>query len=119
ASSLRAGLAQLPGSTEGVLVTLADQAGVTAFDLQRLVSAWRQQPEHIVAASHGSQVGVPAIFPAHCFTAIQALRGDVGARQLLNRMSDRVVRIPMPGAAIDVDTPEDLERLQQAASPTA
>src|SRR5690606_18360369 len=37
ASSLRAGVSQLPGSAEGVLVTLADQAGITAFDLRRLL----------------------------------------------------------------------------------
>src|SRR5690606_30286594 len=116
ASSLRAGVAQLPGSAEGVLVMLADQVGVSAFDLQRLVSVWRQQPDHIAAARYGSQAGVPAIFPPHCSPAILELRGDAGARMLLNRMADRVVRVPMPGAAIDVDTPDDLQRLQQAAS---
>ncbi len=119
ASSLRAGVAQLPGSTEGVLVMLADQAAITEFDLRRLVSTWRQQPEHIVAASYGGQTGVPAIFPAHSFGLIQELRGDTGARALLHRLADRVVRVPMPAAAVDVDTPGDLQKLQgDAASPS-
>lgn len=119
ASSLRAGVAQLPGSTPGVLVLLADQVGVTDFDLRRLVSTWRQQPDYIVAASYAGHSGVPAIFPAHCFTALLELRGDMGARALLHRMADRVVRVPMPGAAVDVDTTEDLQRLQQTPSPPA
>lgn len=119
ASSLRAGVARLPGSAPGVLLLLADQAAVTDFDLRRLVWSWRQQPDYIVAASYAGHSGVPAIFPPHCFPAILELRGDVGARALLSRMADRVVRVPMPGAAIDVDTPEDLQHLQQAASPPA
>jgi len=40
------------------------------------------------------------------------LRGDIGARALLRRRSDRVVRVPMPSASIDVDTPEDLLALE-------
>lgn len=112
ASSLRAGVSQLPGSTEAVLVTLADQAAITGFDLMRLVTSWRQQPDCIVAASYEGRTGVPAIFPAHVFPALLELRGDVGAQPLLHRMADRCVRVPMPSAAIDIDTPEDLEKLE-------
>jgi CTP:molybdopterin cytidylyltransferase MocA len=41
------------------------------------------------------------------------LRGDRGAQTLLRRAPDRVVRVPMPSAALDVDTPEDLLTLRQ------
>lgn len=119
ASSLRVGVAQLPGATPGVMVTLADQAAVTAFDLRRLLAAWRQQPEHVIAASYGGDSGVPAIFPANCFSTLLELRGDAGARPLLRRMADRCVRVPMPNAAIDVDTPEDLQRLEAGAASDA
>jgi molybdenum cofactor cytidylyltransferase len=115
ASSLRTGVASLPGSTEAVLVTLADQAAVTAFDLKRLVTAWRAQPEWIIAASYAGQAGVPAIFPHHCFADLAQLRGDVGARALLHRMADRCVRVPMSSAAVDIDTPEDLRKLEASA----
>ena len=87
---------------------LVDQAAVTAEDLQRLVSAWRRQPEYIAAARYGMTTGVPAIFPRSCFFDLASLRGDVGARVLLRRNPDRVVRVPMASAAIDIDTPEDL-----------
>ena len=52
--------------------------------------------------------GVPAIFPRSAFLDLASLRGDVGARVLLHRNPDRVVRVPMASAAIDIDTPEDL-----------
>ncbi len=107
-SSIRIGIGRLPGSCEGVLIMLADQAAVTASDLKRLESAWRRQPLHIVAAQYGSTTGVPAIFPRTSFAQLLELRGDRGAQQLIRRDPDRVVRVPMPSAALDIDTPEDL-----------
>ncbi len=112
ASSLRLGVSQLPGSTEAVLVTLADQAAITAFDLRRLATAWRAQPESVIAASYDGHAGVPAVFPRHAFASLLALRGDVGARPVLSQLADRVLRVPMPNAAIDIDTPEDLLKLE-------
>lgn len=110
ASSLRVGVARLP-PCEGVLVTLADQAAITTFDLQRLISAWRSRPEWLVAATYDGHTGVPAIFPRQTFPDFGELRGDAGARVILARYADRCLRIPMPNAAIDIDTPEDLLRL--------
>jgi len=111
ASSIRAGVARLPASCTAVLLMLVDQAAVTAEDLKRLVSAWRRQPEYIAAARYGTTTGVPAIFPRSTFPDLQLLRGDVGARALLQRNPDRVMRVPMASAAIDIDTPEDLLKL--------
>jgi molybdenum cofactor cytidylyltransferase len=108
ASSIRAGVAKLPSSCNAVLLMLADQAAVTAEDLKRLAGAWRRQPEYIAAARHGTTTGVPAIFPRSAFSDLTALRGDIGARMVLQRNPDRVVRVAMPSAAIDLDTPEDL-----------
>jgi molybdenum cofactor cytidylyltransferase len=111
ASSIRAGVARLPPSCTAALLMLVDQAAVTAEDLKRLVSAWRRQPEYIAAARYGTTTGVPAIFPRSTFLDLQSLRGDVGARALLQRNPDRVMRVPMASAAIDIDTPEDLLKL--------
>jgi molybdenum cofactor cytidylyltransferase len=111
ASSIRTGVARLPASCTAVLLMLVDQAAVTGEDLKRLVSAWRRQPDYIAAARYGTTTGVPAIFPRATFLDLQSLRGDVGARVLLRRNADRVVRVPMASAAIDVDTPEDLLKL--------
>jgi len=111
ASSIRAGVSRLPPSCNAVLLMLADQAAITAEDLKRLVSAWRRQPDYIVAARYGMTTGVPAVFPRSVFSDLAALRGDTGARALLQRNPDRVVRVPMASAAIDIDTPEDLLKI--------
>jgi molybdenum cofactor cytidylyltransferase len=110
-SSIRAGVARVPGSCTAVLLMLADQAAVTKEDLRRLIGAWRRQPEYIVAAQYSGTIGAPAIFPRSRFTDLTGLRGDVGARSVFMRNPDRVVRVPMESAALDIDTPEDLLNL--------
>lgn len=107
-SSIRAGISRLPAACSGVMLLLADQAAITTEDLRRLTGAWRRQPEHIAAAVYGSTVGVPAIFPRSTFSDLIQLRGDQGARSLIQRNPDRLVRVPMNRASIDIDTPEDL-----------
>lgn len=112
AGSLRVGLAQLPAGFDAVLILLGDQAAVTTDDLRRLVERWQREPERIVAASYGDVVGVPAIFPADLLPELMALAGDSGARSVLSRHRARVSEVPMPSAAIDIDTREDLQRLR-------
>ncbi|HEY8052768.1 MAG: NTP transferase domain-containing protein [Steroidobacterales bacterium] len=112
ASSIRAGVAHLPAACTGAMLLLADQAAVSADDLKRLAGSWRRQPQCIAAAMYAGTIGVPAIFPRTSFRELAELRGDAGARTLLRRNSDRLVRVAMESAAIDLDTPEDLLALE-------
>ena len=117
ASSIRLGVARLPATCTGVMLVLADQAAVTRDDLRRLAGTWRRRPTLIAAALYAGTAGAPAIFPRSNFQALAALRGDSGARVLLRRSADRVVRVPMPSAELDLDTPEDLLTLEPAKPP--
>lgn len=112
ASSIREGLAHTPATADGILILLADQAAVTTEDLRRLASAWRRNPSCIAAAQYAGGVGVPAIFPRWCFRELNELRGDRGAQLLLQRHVDRLARLPMPSAELDIDRPEDLLALE-------
>jgi molybdenum cofactor cytidylyltransferase len=102
-ASLAAGVALLPASCDGVLVLLCDQPRVTHDDLRALVAAWRAEPARLVAAGYDDVVGVPAIFPRHCFAALATQGGDRGARALIAAAGDDVVRVALPDAAFDVD----------------
>lgn len=108
ASSVRAGVAQLPGSCAGVMLLLADQATVSAADLARLADAWQRQPDYIIAAQYAGTVGAPTIFPRTSFAALTRLHGDHGAQALLRGNAHQVVRVPLARAALDIDTPDDL-----------
>lgn len=117
ASSIRRGLAALPPACDAVLLLLGDQVAVTADDLKRLITAWRGEAGAIAAAAYAGHVGVPAIFPAALFTELAQLRGDRGAREVLERNAFRLTRVPMPNAAVDLDTPEDLAALAAGGGP--
>jgi molybdenum cofactor cytidylyltransferase len=107
-SSIRAAVERLPGACDGVLMMLGDQPLVGGHGLNRLAAAWRRQPRNIIASHYGAGSGVPAIFPRWCFKDLAALRGDLGARLLIRRYADHVVRLAHPEAAVDIDYPEDL-----------
>jgi molybdenum cofactor cytidylyltransferase len=115
ASSIRTGLARVPGNCAALLIALADQPSVTAEDLRRLAGAWRARPDCIVASQYGGTTGVPAVFPRWSFPELQELRGDRGAQLLLHRHADRLLRIANPGAEIDIDRPEDLLAVETRA----
>jgi molybdenum cofactor cytidylyltransferase len=88
---------------------------VTTEDLRRLAGVWRRDPTAIATAQYAGTVGVPAIFPRWSFRELNELRGDRGAQVLLHRHVDRLVRLPMPSAEVDIDRPEDLLALEQSA----
>jgi len=112
ASSIRVAVRSAPPASSALLLLLADQVAVTAEDLKRLHAAWRRHPVLIAAALYGGAPGLPAIFPRWAFTDLLDLRGDQDPRLVLRRNVDRLVRIPMPNAGIDLDTPEDLLLLE-------
>lgn len=105
----------------GVLIVLADQPLVDGASLGRLITAWRaanavgsgsEAQVAIAAAAYADTVGVPAIFGRAHFDALGALPPAAGAAVLLRAAGARVVRVTMPEAAMDVDTPDDLARLR-------
>ena len=113
AASIRAGIEHLPGHCGGALLLLADQCAVTSADLQRLADAWHRDRRAIVSAQYAGGWGVPAIFPRSSFPALLALRGERGAQVLLRHPAGERVGVPMPSAAIDVDTLQELQALER------
>jgi molybdenum cofactor cytidylyltransferase len=111
-SSIRAAVRSAPPRCDGLLLTLCDQVAVTSDDLRRLFLAWRRHPILVVAALHGGAPGLPAIFPRWAFSDLLELRGDRDPRLLVRRSADRLVRVPMSNAGVDLDTPEDLLQIE-------
>ena len=114
ASSVRTAVTTAPPACDALLLLLADQVAVTADDLRRLHASWRRHPVLIAAALFQGAPGLPAIFPRWAFSDLLALRGERDPRAVLRRNIDRVVRVPMSNAGVDLDTPEDLLRLEAA-----
>ena len=109
--SLARGLAALPAPARAALLLTVDQPLVTVRHLKRLIDVWSRRPNCAAAASYDSRIGVPAILTRQVWRAARHASGDVGAREILRRNENRVTKVALPEAAIDVDTPTDLERI--------
>jgi molybdenum cofactor cytidylyltransferase len=116
ASSLRAGIAAVPVECAGAIVLLGDQPLVTAGLLDRLIDAARHDSYSIVAATYASRRGSPVYFPRMYFSELEAIAGDEGGRSVLARHPDRMrlVECADIASALDVDRPEDYERIRAA-----
>ncbi len=116
ASSLRAGIAAVPAECAGALVVLGDQPLITAALLDRLIDGARRDPGAIVAAAYAGQRGSPVYFPRMDFAALAVVEGDEGGRSVLAQHPDRVRLVACDdiGSALDVDRPEDYERIREA-----
>lgn len=94
-----------------VLICLADQPMLSQAALASMLKRHQAAPDRILATQHADIQGPPALFPRDCFSALTALSGTRGARAVLERESSRVETFAVADG-IDVDTPEDLQRVQ-------
>ena len=108
ASSLAAGLHDLASESEGAIVLLADQPGVTDAEVRSLIDAFERTRSRIVRITYEDGPG-PALLSREVFGEAGHLHGDVGARALMASHPDWVeeVRVPFRAPA-DIDRPEDL-----------
>ncbi|MBF8268959.1 MAG: NTP transf 3 protein [Gammaproteobacteria bacterium] len=111
ASSLRTGIKALPARCKGVLIILCDQPYINETHIRQMIDVWKRDHTKIIASSYANTVGVPAIFPAQHFPAIQQLRGDTGAKAIIESNLEQVIRVSIPEAEIDIDTQEDLIKI--------
>ena len=107
ASSIRAGVAAVPAGMR-VLIVLVDQPLVTPAHLRALTAS----DAAIVATGYAGIAGVPAVFAPEFRPPLLALRGDRGARVIIEANRERVALVPFEDAVVDIDTAEDLERLR-------
>ena len=111
ASSITTGLHALESqSPDGILITVADQPLVDAACLRRLMDAF-DDDHRIVASGYSDTVGVPAVFGAEHVRDLSSLEGDRGAGSWLRARLEFVTIVSMPEAAVDIDTPADLDRI--------
>lgn len=96
-----------------LLVTLADMPCVPDAHLEALIAACGSDVDAVVSKA-GDLTGPPAAFSSRALSLLQTLTGDQGAKPLLAQLRTvRHVGIDARRLA-DVDTPEDLKRLNDA-----
>lgn len=115
-SSLRTGIAALEsdGDIQAAAIMLCDQPFVSAAHIEKLVVEYRRGCSRIVASEYAGILGVPALFDRSLFADLRTVSGTSGAKRILDERANEAARVTFASGAIDVDTPEDFERLCHA-----
>jgi CTP:molybdopterin cytidylyltransferase MocA len=99
------------GPVGALVVGLADQPLVGAQAYRRVAAAY-DDGARLAVATYGGVPGNPVLVAREHWPEALALTGDEGARVLLRRHGATEVPCDGTGAPTDVDTPEDLARLE-------
>lgn len=108
ASSIRVGV-RMAGENARILIMLCDQPLITIEHLRQLAAI----DAPIVATGYAGIAGVPAVFAPKFASELLALRGDRGARAVIDSHRDVTRVVTFEDAAVDIDSEEDLRTLMQ------
>jgi molybdenum cofactor cytidylyltransferase len=113
-TSLRAGLRELSRDCSGAVILLGDQPGVSPDVVRAVVDAHREGGGPVVQAAYSGRPSHPVLFDRRVWPQLEAVEGDVGARDLLVRHPEWVTTVEVGGLPPpDVDTWEDYRRLSE------
>ena len=105
--------------SNGWLVLPADLPLIKSSTLQLIASQLILRQQHLgsdlvtVAASYSGQRGHPVGFTSGFLNSLVKLRGDEGARSILQEYPPHIIDVNDQGCVLDVDTPELLEKAQK------
>jgi molybdenum cofactor cytidylyltransferase len=119
ASSIRAGvkaITEICPSIEGVILLVCDQPFVNSALLNNLITAHQKTGKEIVACTYGNTFGPPVFFHHSLFAELLQLKGDRGARSIVQKHLDNMEAIPFPEGIFDIDTEGDYEKIKGSAS---
>ena len=113
ASSLQAGLRALRPEIEAAVVLLGDQPLVGSRTISALLRAWRREGSRpAVAVAQGENGWAPPVVLAkELWDQLFQLKGDAGARQVLQGHPEMIDIVPAPGRIDDIDTPDDYAKI--------
>jgi molybdenum cofactor cytidylyltransferase len=117
-SSLQVGVAAaaaLEPTPRAVLIALGDQPRMRSDVIRALVGAARSTDRPVVVPRYADGGGPnPVLLKADAFELVDEASGDHGLGPVLDEDPDIVLEVPIPGDNPDIDTPDDLRRVEEA-----
>ena len=113
-SSIQTGMAYLlkhyPAASN-VLILVCDQPFISSNLFQSMMIEKEMSGKGIVACSYKDTFGTPVLFDKKYFNNLALLQGATGAKKLVQQFETDVATVSFPAGAMDIDTPEDYEKL--------
>ena len=113
--SLHTGLSKVKDDYPAVMFLLGDQPMLNAATINVLLERFWADEKDICVPIYQGKRKTPTIFRRRFYTQLMGIKGDMGARQLIDDNPDRVLAVEMKNKIcfFDVDTQQDLERLKK------
>ena len=115
-SSLQVGIdavAAIDPPVRAAVIVLGDQPRTRPEVIRALLAAARTGERPVVVPQYANGGGAnPVVLLADAFELVDDATGDRGLGPVLAANDDLVTEVPVAGANPDIDTPEDLARLQ-------
>ncbi|MDW7740098.1 MAG: selenium cofactor biosynthesis protein YqeC [Bacillota bacterium] len=115
ASSIQEGLKALQGTPQGVIIALADQPLISNEIYRKLINRYRKNLKLVTYPVYEGRKANPTIHDRRTWPDLMQLRGDNGGKQVSSRLPEKdldIVATDDPGVSIDLDKPEDFERVR-------
>ena len=111
--SLNLGLSKVKDDYPAVMFLLGDQPMLDAATINMLLERFWTNGKDICVPSYRGKRKTPVIFSRRFYTRLLGIKGDKGARQLIDENPDRAltVEIDNPICFLDIDTQQDFESL--------
>lgn len=112
-SSLRLGLRSLSPDTTAAVVVLGDMPLLSPSTVNRIIDGYLSKGAPVVVPTYRGVRGNPVLFARSVFPEIMKIRGDVGARSVVDSQGGAVLEVPVAdeGVMVDIDTQSDYGRV--------
>ena len=100
---------------DGILLMLADQPLIDSDYLNSIIDTFEVGTNQIIASSYlNGKKGVPVLFDKCFFEQLSNIKGDKGAKALLDNYANKVISADGGNNLLDIDTFDDYEKLYNA-----
>lgn len=113
--SLRIGLTAVKDDFPAVIFLLGDQPMLNSAIINTLLERFWSADNDICVPTYRGRRKNPAMFSRRFYNHLMDIKGDTGARQLIDDNPDRVLTVEMdnPLCFVDIDTRQDFENLKK------
>lgn len=113
--SLKAGWQSIVSQVEckGIMISLADQPLINTAIIDRMIEAFSCQDVQACVATHKGQWGHPVILDVSLGSEVMKLKGDKGARKILEALAVKQIDFKDDSVVFDVDCQADFDELMR------
>lgn len=118
-SSIRLGVQAILESAkkfDGVLILVCDQPYLSEAAIQDLITLQAAKKTAITASFYANIAGTPALFHASVFRDLLALKGDQGAKKIIQERDLELAKLQFEKGVLDIDTQDDYQQLLKEVS---